>query len=309
MDLDAQRVDSNGCPAGRTPRAVVREAWPLRAGAAWKTAYSSPAPEATLQTDGIGAALSKVPRVTLMFWVVKILATTLGETGGDALSMTMNLGYAVSTLIFLAFFLVTVSAQVAARHYHPLFYWAVVVATTTVGTTTSDYFDRTVGLGYVLSSAILLGVVLAVLAAWRLTTGHIAVDHITTRTDESFYWLTILISNTLGTALGDFTADTVGLGFVKGSLVFATLIALVAAASFLTRAPRSILFWAAYVLTRPLGATVGDVLTKPLAQGGLNLSRIASSAVIAVAMIVLIAIFLRRPEGADDPAPKAAPLG
>jgi uncharacterized membrane-anchored protein len=241
--------------------------------------------------------LSKVPRVALMFWVVKILATTLGETGGDALSMTLNLGYAVSTLIFLAFFLVTVSVQIGTRRYHPLVYWAVVVATTTVGTTTSDYIDRTLGVGYVLSTAGLLLLVGAVLLAWRLTTGHIAVDHIVSRPDEAFYWLTILVSNTLGTALGDFTADTAGLGFEKGALIFAGLIAVVAALSFLTRISRSVLFWAAYVLTRPLGATVGDLLTKPMAQGGLNLSRITSSLVIAVAMAILVAVFLRRPEG------------
>jgi uncharacterized membrane-anchored protein len=247
--------------------------------------------------DRLHAVLSKVPRVTLMFWVVKILATTLGETGGDALSMTLNLGYAVSTLIFLAFFLVTVTAQVSAKSYHPLIYWAVVVATTTVGTTTSDYIDRTLKVGYVLSTAGLLLLVGLILLTWRLFTGHIAVDHITTRRDETFYWLTILVSNTLGTALGDFTADTAGLGFEKGALVFAGLIALVAGLSFIAHIPRSVLFWAAYVLTRPLGATVGDLLTKPFAQGGLNLSRITSSLVIAVVLAILVAIFLRRPEG------------
>src|SRR5258706_9276812 len=152
--------------------------------------------------------LSKVPAVTLAFWIVKILATTLGETGGDALSMTLNLGYAVSTLIFLAFFLVTLVAQVGSKHYHPVFYWAVVVATTTVGTTTSDYIDRTLGLGYVNSSIILLGLVIAILVVWRLTTGHIVVDHVIARKDEVFYWVTILVSNTLGTALGDFVATT-----------------------------------------------------------------------------------------------------
>jgi uncharacterized membrane-anchored protein len=235
-------------------------------------------------------ALSKVPPVTLAFWVVKILATTLGETGGDALSMTLNLGYGVSTLIFLAFFIVTLIAQVASKHYHPLFYWAVVVATTTVGTTTSDYIDRTLGLGYVKSSIILLALVIAVLAAWRYSTGRIEVDHITNRKNEIFYWLTILISNTLGTALGDFVATTTGLGFQGGALVFAGLIAVVAALHFLTDIPKSLLFWAAYVLTRPLGATLGDTLTKPIAQGGLNLSRITSSLVLAVAMAVLVSV-------------------
>ncbi|HEY0996632.1 MAG TPA: hypothetical protein VGD77_11630 [Gemmatimonadaceae bacterium] len=232
--------------------------------------------------------LSKVPRVTLAFWIVKILATTLGETGGDALSMTLNLGYAVSTLIFLAFFTVTLAAQLRSAHYHPLAYWAVVVATTTVGTTTSDYFDRTLGMGYVRSSAILFVLVLLVLAAWRFTTGHIAVDLILDRRDEVFYWVTILVSNTLGTALGDFTADDLGLGFAKGALVFAALILLVALLSALTRVSRSLLFWAAYVLTRPLGATLGDTLTKPVVHGGLNLGRIGSSLVIAAVMVLVV---------------------
>jgi uncharacterized membrane-anchored protein len=247
--------------------------------------------------DDNSDALSKVPQVTIAFWVVKILATTLGETGGDALSMTLNLGYAVSTLIFLAFFVVTLAAQVKSTHYHPLFYWAVVVATTTVGTTTSDYIDRTLGVGYVKSSIILLCLVIALLAAWRYTTGAIRVDRITNRKDEIFYWVTILVSNTLGTALGDFVATTTGLGFEKGALVFAGLIALVAVAHYVTDLPASVLFWAAYVLTRPLGATLGDTLTKPPAQGGLGLSRITSSLVIAVVMIVLVATTSLRKRG------------
>ncbi len=233
--------------------------------------------------------LSKVPRVTLAFWVVKILATTLGETGGDAFSMQLNLGYAVSTLIFLGFFIVTLIAQVGSRHYHPLFYWAVVVATTTVGTTTSDYIDRTLQVGYVKSSFSLLALVIIVLVVWHLTTGRIVVDRVTNRTDEVFYWVTILVSNTLGTALGDYVATTLGLGFERGALVFGGLIAVVAALHFLTELPTSVLFWAAYVLTRPLGATLGDLLTKPHAQGGLNISRISASLVIAALMVVLVA--------------------
>jgi uncharacterized membrane-anchored protein len=248
-------------------------------------------------------ALSKIPPVTLAFWVVKILATTLGETGGDALSMTLKLGYGVSTMIFLAFFILALIAQVASRHYHPLFYWAVVVATTTVGTTTSDYIDRTLGLGYVKSSIILLGLVIAVLLAWHYSTGKIEVDHITTRKNEIFYWLTILISNTLGTALGDFVATTSGLGFQGGALVFAALIALVAAGHYFTKIPGSVLFWGAYVLTRPLGATLGDTLTKPLAQGGLNLSRITSSLVMVAAMVLLVSVtsLRKRPTPAGSP--------
>ena len=248
-------------------------------------------------------ALSKVPPVTLAFWVVKILATTLGETGGDALSMTLKLGYGVSTMIFLAFFILALLAQVASKHYHPLFYWAVVVATTTVGTTTSDYIDRTLGLGYVKSSIILLGLVIVGLIAWHYSTGKIEVDHITNRKNEIFYWLTILISNTLGTALGDFVATTTGLGFQGGALVFAALIAVVAAAHYLTKIPGSVLFWAAYVLTRPLGATLGDTLTKPLPQGGLNLSRITSSLVMIAAMAILVSVtsLRKRPTPAGSP--------
>lgn len=219
---------------------------------------------------------------------MKICATTVGETGGDALSMTLNLGYLVSTLIFLGFLVVTLAVQMASKRYHPLTYWLVVVATTTVGTTTSDYLDRTLGLGYVVSSIVLLSAVIAVLLAWRFTTGTIGVDRIVTRRNELFYWLTIVASNTLGTALGDFTASTAGVGFENGALIFAGLIAFVAIAHLFTKAPQAILFWAAYVLTRPLGATLGDTLTKPHAQGGLALGRFASTFTIAAVMVVIV---------------------
>lgn len=238
--------------------------------------------------------LSKVPQVTLAFWIIKILATTLGETGGDAVTMTWNLGYAVGSLIFLAFFAVVLTAQVRARQYHAFLYWAVVIATTTVGTTMSDYFDRTLGMGYIKSSIILFCGVLVVLGAWRLIVGRIEFQDIRTPTDEVFYWLTILVSNTLGTALGDFVATDTGLGFEKGALVFAGLIALVAAAHFFTKISASVLFWSAYVLTRPLGATLGDTLTKPHADGGFELSRIASSLVIAILMIIGILLTSNR---------------
>ena len=249
--------------------------------------------------DALG---SKVPQVTLAFWVIKILATTVGETGGDALSMTLQLGYAVSSVIFLGFFCLTLAAQVASKRYHPFLYWAVVVATTTVGTTLSDYLDRTVGLGYVTSSILLFGGVIAVLLVWRRVTGAIEFENITTRQNEVFYWVTILVSNTLGTALGDFVATTTGLGFERGALVFAVLLALVAAAHFFTTVSASVLFWAAYVLTRPLGATLGDTLTKPQAEGGLALSRITSSLVIAALMVVGIILTSRRVEQVPDSA-------
>lgn len=244
--------------------------------------------------------LSKVPQVTIAFWIIKILATTVGETGGDALSMTLQLGYAVSSLIFLAFFAATLSAQVASKRYHPFIYWAVVVATTTVGTTMSDYLDRTVGLGYIKSSIILFCGVLVILFVWHRVMGRIEFENITTRKDEIFYWLTILVANTLGTALGDFTADDAGLGFGGGALVFAGLLALVALAHYFTKISDSILFWAAYVLTRPLGATLGDTLTKPHEEGGLELSRIASSLVIAAVMVVLIILTYRKPGRSPD---------
>jgi uncharacterized membrane-anchored protein len=247
-------------------------------------------------------ALSKVPQVTLAFWVIKILATTLGETGGDALSMTLKLGYAVSTLIFLGFFIVTLAPQVTANRYHPFLYWAVVVATTTVGTTMSDYLDRTLKLGYVKSSITLFCGVLVVLFVWHRSTGRIEFEHITTRPNEIFYWVAILVSNTLGTALGDFVATTTGLGFERGSLEFAGLLVLVAAAHFLTKIPKSVIFWSAYVLTRPLGATLGDTLTKSHGEGGLGLGRITSSLVIAAFIIVgIIVTFRWRRRAATEP--------
>lgn len=244
---------------------------------------------------GTARTLNKVAQVGFAFWIVKILATTLGETGGDALSMQLNLGYGASTLIFLAFFAIALSVQLALKRYHPVAFWTLVVATTTVGTTTSDFLDRTLGLGYVVSSALEFAAVVGVLAFWYLRTGSISVAHITTRTNELFYWVAILIANTLGTALGDFTATTAGLGFEGGALLFAALLALIAGAHYFTRIPTALLFWSAYVLTRPLGATLGDVLTKPHAQGGFDLGRIASSLVIAALMVVAIAFTSQQP--------------
>ena len=244
------------------------------------------------QAPGPGHDLpSKAPQATLMFWLVKICATTVGETGGDAVSMTLKLGYAAATMIFVVFFAAALAAQLRVRRYDPGTYWLTVVATTTVGTVTSDLLDRTLRLGYVLSSAALTASVVAVLLAWRATTGRIAADRIATRQDEAFYWLTILVSNTLGTALGDFTADRsgLGLGFEGGAVLFGSLIALVAVLHRHGGLSRTILFWAAYVLTRPLGATLGDTLTKSHEQGGLAFGRVSASLAIGAAMVLLIA--------------------
>lgn len=234
------------------------------------------------------ATASKVPQVALAFWIIKIAATTLGETGGDALSMSMNFGYALSTAIFMAFFIVAVAAQIKAKAFHRFLYWTVIVATTTVGTTMADFTDRSLGVGYAGGSLILLGLLIAVLALWRVSAGSISFRDITSPKVEMFYWMTILFSNTLGTALGDWLADTEGVGFERGALVFAGALTLVAAAYFFTKISHTVLFWAAFILTRPLGATLGDILTKPHAAGGLNLSRIASSLVIAVFMALCI---------------------
>jgi uncharacterized membrane-anchored protein len=235
--------------------------------------------------------ISKVPPVTVAFWCIKVLATTVGETGGDAFSMTLDLGYAIATLIFLVFFAVTLTLQVRSNRYHPVVYWAVVIATTTIGTTTSDFIDRTMGLGYVWSSAMLLLAVLASLFAWRLVAGRIEYQRIVRSRDEVFYWITILVSNTLGTALGDFAATTAGLGFERGTLVFAGLLVVVALIwRFGRRVPVGVLFWVAYVLTRPLGATLGDTLTKPHADGGLSLGRFSASLAILAAMAIIVVL-------------------
>jgi uncharacterized membrane-anchored protein len=239
---------------------------------------------------------NKVPAVTLAFWVAKIAATTLGETGGDAVSMTLNYGYLVGIGIFTVVFFVALALQVGAKRYHPFFYWFVIVATTTVGTEISDYLDRTAELGYPLASLILFGCVLASLGLWRLSTGSVSVANISDRKTEIFYWTTILISNTLGTALGDYTSDSLDAGFVGGAAIFGAAIALIAALYLFTKLSRTLLFWAAFVLTRPLGATLGDILTKPHAQGGLHLDRIESSATLAVFMVLCITLTgLRKP--------------
>ena len=231
------------------------------------------------------AALSKVPAVTLGFWVIKIAATTLGETAGDAVTMTLNLGYLIGTLIFATLLVIAVSVQIRALRFYPFLYWAVIIATTTAGTTLADFCDRSLGIGYVGGSSILLALVLSTLGLWYWTMGEIASDRITTPKVEMFYWATIVFSQTLGTALGDFLADTTDLGYAGGALVFGAALAVVAGLYFITGISRTVLFWAAFILTRPLGATVGDFLDKPLSDGGLSLGRFDASAVLAVAMV------------------------
>lgn len=242
-----------------------------------------------------GEIASKVPEVTLVFWIIKILATTLGETGGDAVSMSMDLGYLVGTGIFAVVFFIAVAAQMRAARFHPLLYWATIIATTTVGTTLADFSTRSLGIGYAGGSAILLGLLLASLFIWHRTLGSIAVDTVGSPRTEIFYWVTIMFSQTLGTALGDWTADTAGLGYGGGALVFGVLLALIAAAYFWTKISRTALFWAAFILTRPLGAVVGDFLDKPVASGGLALSRYTASATLLVLIALLIWFFPQRP--------------
>jgi uncharacterized membrane-anchored protein len=239
--------------------------------------------------------LSKIPAVTFVFWVIKIAATTLGETAGDAVSMSLNLGYAVGTAIFGILFLASVIAQIQAKSFHPFLYWLVIVATTTVGTTMADYATRSMGVGYIGGSLILLALLLAVLGVWRFSTGSVSINNIASSKAETFYWVTILFSNTLGTALGDFLADTSGLGYEGGSLVFVGVLLLIAITYFLTNISHTLLFWAAFILTRPLGATLGDMLTKPMDHGGLDLSRFSSSAVIAIFMIICIIVARQKP--------------
>ncbi|MGA9866899.1 MAG: hypothetical protein WBQ75_10740 [Acetobacteraceae bacterium] len=232
--------------------------------------------------------LAKVPAVTLGFWIIKIAATTLGETGGDAVSMSMQLGYAVASGIFIGVFVIAVAAQIAAKRFHPFLYWAVIVATTTAGTTMADYADRSLGIGYGGGSAILFVLLIASLGVWYWAAGTVSVDTITSPRIEKFYWITILFSQTLGTALGDWVADTTGLGYEGGALVFAAGLAVVAIAYFRTNMSRALLFWTAFILTRPLGATVGDLLDKPLANGGFDLSRYYASAILAAFIVVCI---------------------
>jgi uncharacterized membrane-anchored protein len=232
--------------------------------------------------------------VTLLFWVIKIAATTLGETGGDALSMSLGLGYLVSTGIFAAVFLVAVATQVRARRFHPALYWTTIIATTTVGTTMADFADRSLGIGYAGGSSILLLLLVASLTVWYLALGSVSVSTVSSARAETFYWVTIMFSQTLGTALGDWVADSAGLGYAGGALVFGGAILLVAALWAFTRTSRTALFWGAFVLTRPLGAVLGDLLDRPVHDGGLNLSRLAASAVLLACIVLLVKLFPQR---------------
>lgn len=250
------------------------------------------------------STLSKVPAVTLGFWIVKILATTLGETGGDTVSMTMNLGYLAGSAIFLSALVVLVAWQIAAKRFHPFLYWATIIASTTAGTTMADFADRSIGVGYPGGSLILLFSVLASLGLWRWSAGTISVDTVNTPKIEIFYWVTITFSQTLGTALGDWIADT-GLGYIGGALVFSAALAIVAALYYRTQISRASLFWAAFILTRPLGATVGDFLDKPTDHGGLALSRPIATAVLGALMLACILLFPQKP--GEHPGKQTAP--
>lgn len=237
--------------------------------------------------------INKLPLITASFWLMKITATTLGETGGDWLSMTMNVGYLKSTLIFFALFVIALGLQLMSKKHHPFLYWTVIIATSTAGTTMSDYMDRTLQLGYTKGAAILITILFALLAAWRFTVGNIEVGDIRTRKAEVFYWVTILFSNTLGTAAGDFLADDSGLGFLGSWLLVSAILLVILGLTYFTKISRVFLFWAAFILTRPFGATFGDVLTKTHDKGGLDFGRGYSSLILLAILIVTI-IYVHR---------------
>lgn len=239
-------------------------------------------------------ALSKVPEVTLIFWIIKIAATTLGETGGDAVSMSMNLGYLNGTVIFAAVFAIAVFAQIKAQRFHPFLYWITIIATTTVGTTLADFADRSLGIGYAGGTSLLIVLLIASLAIWNKSLGSVSIDTVSSPKEEMFYWITIMFSQTLGTALGDWSADTEGLGYVGGAILFSVLLGVVAATYYWTKISRTFLFWAAFILTRPFGAVVGDFLDKPIHEGGLALSRFSASATLIVIIVACILIFTQR---------------
>lgn len=258
------------------------------------TAAAATPSAAVSDPGGLEQALAKVPQVTLLFWLVKILATTLGETGGDAVSMSMGLGYLVGTAIFGVVFALAVYAQIRARKFHPFLYWFTIIASTTVGTTLADYVTRSLGIGYAGGSTLLLALVLGSLWLWQRSLGTVSVASVADPRSEAFYWFTIMCSQTLGTALGDWVADTAGLGYAGGIAIFGGALAVIALLYFRTRIPRTALFWAAFILTRPLGAVVGDFLDKPLAKGGLDLSRVSASLALLVVIALLVLLVPQR---------------
>ena len=239
-------------------------------------------------------ALSKVPAVTLTFWLIKIAATTLGETGGDTVTMTLDWGYLAGTALFAALLVGLVIAQILAKKFHPILYWATIIASTTFGTTMADFADRSLGIGYAGGTSLLLACLIVVLASWYWSQGSVSVDTVNTPKVEAFYWAAITFSQTLGTALGDWMADSTGLGYEYGALVFAMALAIVAALYFWTNVSRVALFWAAFILTRPLGATVGDYLDKPVSDGGLALSRPIATAILAAFILLCVLILPQR---------------
>ncbi|HUC48569.1 MAG TPA: hypothetical protein VMA30_04225 [Xanthobacteraceae bacterium] len=245
-------------------------------------------------TPILDRAMTKVPEITITFWIIKIAATTLGETGGDTITMTLNWGYLIGTVLFLSLLVALVIPQIAAKKFHPFLYWGTIVASTTAGTTMADFADRSLGIGYAGGSLLLLVCLMATLAAWYWTLGSISVATVATPKAEAFYWLAITFSQTLGTALGDWTADDTGLGYGGGALLFGAGLAALALVYYRTNISRVFLFWAAFILTRPLGATVGDFLDKPLRDGGMALSRPIASAVIAAFIIACILILPQR---------------
>ncbi len=232
--------------------------------------------------------INKLPQITVAFWIMKICATTLGETAGDLLSMTLNIGYAISSIILLLFFFSTLSLQLFSKKYHPVIYWAVILATSTAGTTMSDFMDRSLGLGYAFGSLILVTLLIATLIIWQKTEKSLSVTNIKSLRAEIFYWTAILFSNTLGTALGDFLADNSGLGFIGGAVLVGSLLILIVLAYYFTKISRVVLFWLAFVLTRPFGATFGDLLTKPIEKGGLNFGTIGSSIILFSILVILV---------------------
>ena len=248
----------------------------------------------TRDSNYLSQAATKVPEVTLGFWIIKIAATTLGETGGDSVTMTLNWGYLTGTAIFLAALVIFVAVQIAAKKFHPFLYWATIVASTTFGTTMADFADRPLGIGYTGGSALLLALVLGTLALWRWSAGSVSVDTVATPKVEAFYWATITFSQTLGTALGDWMAGSTGLGYAGGAAVFGAGLAVLAILYFWTDASRVLLFWATFILTRPLGATVGDFLDKPRHDGGLAFSRPIASAIIAGFIVLCILLLPQR---------------